>query len=171
MRSLLSGSISAIAILFLCRWSTVVNAFRRLPQDVMDLRADDASSVFELREGLDPRRRALSASPIIDDREETANFVQPPRALSPEDHLVTGLPLLDGDALKTKQYAGHLPASQRTISTCFTGSLFNIILKLVCHPPSPVPLQCGFLRFMHICISLARNSMSIPVESFGTLER
>eukprot|EP00978_Attheya_sp_CCMP212_P023616 scaffold72706_cov52-Attheya_sp.AAC.3 len=114
MRSLLSGSVSAIAILFLCRWSPVVNAFRRLPQDVTSPVAEEASSVFELREGLDPGRRALSASPILDDREETANFApQPPRALSPEDHLVTGLPLLDGDALKTKQYAGHLPASQK----------------------------------------------------------
>eukprot|EP00978_Attheya_sp_CCMP212_P016345 scaffold42714_cov67-Attheya_sp.AAC.2 len=113
MRSLLSGSVSAIAILFLCRWSPVVNAFRRLPQDVTDPLADEASSVFELREGLDPGRRALSASPRIDDRKETANFAQPPRALSLEDHLATGLSLLDGDALKTKQYAGHLSASQR----------------------------------------------------------
>eukprot|EP00978_Attheya_sp_CCMP212_P043736 scaffold290488_cov28-Attheya_sp.AAC.1 len=55
----------------------------------MDPLADDASFVFELREGLDPGRHALSASPIIDDREETVNFKQPPRALSPEDHLVT----------------------------------------------------------------------------------
>jgi len=115
MRSLLSGSVSAIAILFLCSWSSpVVNAFRRLPQDVTDPVADEeASSVFELREGLDPGKRALSETPIIDDREENANFSPPHRALSPEDHLVTGLPLLDGDALKTKQYAGHLPASQK----------------------------------------------------------
>eukprot|EP00978_Attheya_sp_CCMP212_P031955 scaffold122671_cov27-Attheya_sp.AAC.1 len=70
MRSLLSGSVSAIAILFLCRWSPVVNAFPRLPQDVTDPLADEASSVFELREGLDPGRHALSASPIIDDHSE-----------------------------------------------------------------------------------------------------
>jgi len=102
-------------LLICCAILSVVHGVRRLPTEYVNYDEEDTNDQYNRRLQYTPKQRQEKhrnrLNRIKQSFRRRAESISPNNDDGPDSHLVTSMPLLPDGLLKTKHWAGHLPAS------------------------------------------------------------